>query len=68
LGSSLAAQQQQYFIKKWRENENAALQVEEEKLQDPGLPSVPLNITTTTQSSRLPESLRSSQESTPSYS
>jgi hypothetical protein len=41
---------------------NAALQVEEEKLQDPGLPSVPLNITTTNQPSRLPESLRSSQE------
>jgi hypothetical protein len=41
---------------------NAAFQVEEEKLQDPGLPSAPLNITTTTQPSRLPESLRSSQE------
>jgi hypothetical protein len=47
---------------------NAACQVEEEKLQDPGLPSAPLNITTTTQASRLPESLRSSQESTPSHS
>jgi hypothetical protein len=47
---------------------NAAFQVEEEKLQDPGLPSVPLNITTTTQPSRLPESLRASQESTHSYS
>jgi hypothetical protein len=51
-----------------REMKNAALQVEEEKLQDPGLPSAPLNITTTTQPSRLPESLRSSQESTPSCS
>jgi hypothetical protein len=56
----------QHYNKKMREMKNAALQVEEEKLQDPGLPSVPLNITTTTQPSRLPESLRSSQESTPS--
>ncbi len=63
LGRSHTAQQQQRGAKM----NNAALQVEEEKLQDPGLPSVPLNITTTTtQPSRLPESLRSSQEYTPS--